>query len=320
MTRGYERSLSSTGVYFDWAYFQTGPSSLSDPIDFSCRLDIKSEDSWDIPIGYEISSSENINIHQFHNKTVKDGSIEDLPQVDKSLEQVSVETSWQLSLPSHITNRLSQVRTDRQTTFGDHSSLVRDLIIPLEQHLAIITEYHGHNYWGDQWAKEVEGNRPFAIGDYIQFFDTEASKQLEAYDIIQNKIDTAVVGSQPVTQLRNALNHGRDPGVTSNRDEVISEDQFEDIYADVTALMEALSYDTPVIGEVESTFGDSYRVQLHWENILKRTWISCDKELKEGEMYYLPQSGIGEQTQKVESGDIIPCEEERATSFLHDDS
>lgn len=84
--------------------------------------------------------------------------------------------------------------------------------------------------------------------------------------------------------------------------------------------MEALSYDTPVIGEVESTFGDSYRVQLHWENILKRTWISCDKELKEGEMYYLPQSGIGEQTQKVESGDIIPCEEERATSFLHDDS
>lgn len=78
MTRGYERSLSSTGVYFDWAYFQTGPSSLSDPIDFSCRLDIKSEDSWDIPIGYEISSSENINIHQFHNKTVKDGSIEDL--------------------------------------------------------------------------------------------------------------------------------------------------------------------------------------------------------------------------------------------------
>ena len=241
-------------------------------------------------------------------------------QVDKSLEQVSVETSWQLSLPSHITNRLSQVRTDRQTTFGDHSSLVRDLIIPLEQHLAIITEYHGHNYWGDQWAKEVEGNRPFAIGDYIQFFDTEASKQLEAYDIIQNKIDTAVVGSQPVTQLRNALNHGRDPGVTSNRDEVISEDQFEDIYADVTALMEALSYDTPVIGEVESTFGDSYRVQLHWENILKRTWISCDKELKEGEMYYLPQSGIGEQTQKVESGDIIPCEEERATSFLHDDS
>lgn len=242
----------------------------------------------------------------------------DLPQVDRSLEQVSVETSWQLSLPSHVTNQLSQVRTDRQTTFGDHSSLVRDLIIPLEQHLAIIAEYHGHNYWGSQWGEELDGDHPFSIGDYFQFFDTEASEQLEAHDIIQEKIDTAVVGSQPVTQLRNALNHGRNPGVSSNRDEVISEEQFEDIYRDVTALMEALSYDTPVIGEVESTFGDSYRVRLHWENVLKRTWISCDEELNDGEMYYFPQEDIGEQINEIEGADIIPCREERATSFLTD--
>jgi hypothetical protein len=243
----------------------------------------------------------------------------DEPIISQKLSNISIESEWQLALPSYILDTLEDVRTNRQTTFSDYSGLVRDLVVPLEQHLAIVTEYHATRYWGSDWQIELEGDLPFALGDYFEFFTTDASEQLSNADEIRAAVDAGVVEEQPVTQLRNALDHGRDPGVSAESGAVISEEQFEQLYQAVTDLMQLLIPDTPVIGEVESTFGsDSYRVQLHWDNVTKRTWITCDADLSVGELYYLPNKEFSNEMLDINSDEIVCCKEERARSFILD--
>lgn len=242
--------------------------------------------------------------------------------IDASLDlaDISLESEWQLSLPRYILDHLETVRTERQTTFDDYSGLARDLIIPLEQHLAIIVEYHLRQCYQDGWNAELEGESPLSLGDYIQFFSMEASECLSNISAIRTRIDLGTIDERPVTQLRNALGHGRNPGVSNSSDTVITEEQFEEIYDAITELMKLLEPDTPVISEIEEKFSDSvYRVRFHWNRVTKRAWLDCDTKLELNELYYISQdalSAVRSGRAEVAAEEIVPCEEGRARSFI----
>ena len=229
---------------------------------------------------------------------------------------------WELSLPSHIINHLDQLRIDKQTTFDEYASLVRQLAVITEELLRILWEYHAKQYWGGEWRSQVPGTGTPTIGDLYQFFKSDAGNELNAASDVIQLFETEIVGEKLIKELRDALAHGRNPNVTSDTYRQINEEQFDQIYEAVTDVFRVSTTDLPVLGLVDSQLSmNTFKISLQWGGLPKQIWITTEHELEKGELYFFPRSEFDrdyERTVTLSANTIERCEGDTRTHFIQD--
>jgi hypothetical protein len=233
---------------------------------------------------------------------------------------VGTSHEWELSLPTHIINHLDKTRIEQQTMYGEADSLVWRLGVVIEQTLSILREYYARQYWGKEWESNVPGQGRPTINDLYQFFQTDAASQLNSAEDIIDLFESEIIGDKLIKELRNALAHGRNPGLSDDQDEQVDEDQFDKIFGVIINMMRVVTTDFPVIGLVESEFAEgTYKITLQWGGLPKQVWITTNYTLETNKLYYFPRDEFNDTSTKAIaiSEDMIEhCEGERAISNL----
>ena len=233
---------------------------------------------------------------------------------------VGTSHEWELSLPSHIINQLDKIRIEQQTMYGEADSLVWRLGVVIEQTLSILREYYARQHWGEKWESNAPGQGRPTINDLYQFFETDAASKLNSAEDIIDLFETELIDDKLIKELRNALAHGRNPGLSGDQNEQVGEDQFNKIFTRTINMMRAVTTDFPVIGLVESEFTEgTYKITLQWGGLPKQVWITTKYTLEVDEFYYFPRdefNGTSTKAISISEAAIEPCEGERAISNL----
>ncbi len=225
------------------------------------------------------------------------------------LTNLSLDELWQEKLPLNVMEKIRSFELN-QITSVDYDSLIQQLVVALEIHMALVVEYHTKKYCGKNWKKNIKNSEKsqvdinLTLGDYFSFFNTEIGQKIDLSDRIIEKDHTKIIDNVTINKIRNDLQHGNKLRIAN------SDSEYESIKNEIFNLMKILSKITPIPGTVESEILDTYYVRLLWSSSNKRVLIDTNKKLNSEKIYYFPPRSIkNKEKVEIKKENIVECQE-----------
>ena len=241
-------------------------------------------------------------------------------KVDETyLSDISIERLWRERLPSIVLSRVEEIQLDSATVTGNRKGVTLLLAELLEIYLALLVEYHGKCYWGDDWQSELitedESEDKLSIGILARIFQSEASDDIGNSERLHQIYFKLTEGFDNMTVMRNQFDHGYEG--------YVDRDQFRHLREWVFDFLEASVQDAPLIGSIvdKNDFG-LYSIRLHWWRGFRQIIFDADTELEPGSYYYLPTDPIigsnNRIIQSISEEEIIAVDDERVIEQLNE--
>jgi len=167
----------------------------------------------------------------------------------------------------------------------------------LEFYLRIITEFNAKILWGDDWKRYIEEHIKnkdffsFTFGECLKIFKLIKKEGMKKYEFYHNIREEVLELLDKHVSLRGDVSHEKK--IVSFKGEEPKELQRE-----ILMIMYSLLPFFPLCFKVESTYYRPYRATLLWEAYPRDINIGFERELNEGEFYYMDQKSFEDQIQK----------------------
>lgn len=235
------------------------------------------------------------------------------------LGDISIDRLWRERLPSPVLSRIEQIQLEKTTAFGDYKSLTLSLAELLEFHLALVVEYYAQRCWGSDWRSRLveddEDESNLSIGTLSKIFTVDANLKIENQEKLRSIYFESKMGYNGLTDMRNKYDHAYEG--------TVEKEEFDELQDWVFEFLRRSVSDAPLIFSVKdtNTIGLHY-VRLYWWRGIRHVLINTEKDLEEGEYYYIPVDVIktdedsGSYT--ILREDIYPVEDERVREQLEE--
>lgn len=230
------------------------------------------------------------------------------------IEDMRLRQQWRHRFPTHIVKRYEEIKTDAAIQEQNYSDEALGLLRLLEQTLEFASDYFANKQYGSNWQDNFANNNKgrLSFGALRDFLDNEVMKNRVWRDDVCGLIDESVIGVDDIIELRNQFGHDRKPHIEKN--------EYMKIKERVNEIFSRIASEIPVMGEVVGKHKlGAYRFTLHWENATDWCYLSTNKQLENGNVYYLPpELNIDEKVVKPNKDDLIACSSDRALDNLND--
>jgi len=222
-------------------------------------------------------------------------------KVEKEREESGMEIKegvWLIKLPEVFSKEFDMKRSKLFEAIRRREKPkeeIQGLESSLEFYLRIITEFNAKILWGEDWQKHVrmltkKESDFFSLtfGECFKIFKQILNKGRKKYESHYN-IDREIIDLlEQHLSLRRDVAHEK-------RIIVFGEDEPENRFMEISRIIYHLLPLFPLCLKVESTFYKPYRVTLLWGEYPKNVDLDSERDLEEGEIYYVDQKSFEDQ-------------------------
>ncbi|WP_266080788.1 hypothetical protein [Haladaptatus caseinilyticus] len=213
---------------------------------------------------------------------------------ETELSQLSMDHLWRSLLPRPVAIRVEEILLDEEIATGNYKGNAMLLAELLEVYLAIFVEYHASTFWGDNWRQELdpdeegmnnedEDSNKLALGTLASYFNSKGADNLRSAEEVADLLGSPVGGFNNPIEARNKLDHGYEGS--------ISEHTYNDIKERVLSILRVTAQEVPIMTTVQSSNSfNIFTMRVHWFQGIQYLLLQTERNLTEGELYYLPQS------------------------------